>query len=97
MARGYTRAMNALRDEFFAVGRARSEPADPDIRSLSDCWLCLSPIDYIADPHTTPDSHNFDHYKIVRDFRSCRTIRRTSVTRTWPATSPAARRHPASA
>jgi hypothetical protein len=68
MARTNTRRMNLLRDEFFAEGRKQSQSPDADVRALSDCWLCKMPIDYVADPHSTPDSHNLDHYKVVRDF-----------------------------
>jgi hypothetical protein len=62
MARTNTRSDHKLRDEFFAEGKAQSESDDPDIRALSDCWLCRSAIDYIAAPSSTPDSHNLDHY-----------------------------------
>jgi len=68
MARTNTRRMHALRDEFFAAGKAQSQSDDTAVRELSDCWLCDSAIDYVADPHTTPDSHNLDHYKTVKDF-----------------------------
>ena len=67
MARTNTRRMHVLRDEFFAEGKAQSESPDPDVRVLSDCWLCRSPIDYVAQPHTTSDSHNLDHYFAVDD------------------------------
>ncbi|TFD41775.1 hypothetical protein E3T37_03545 [Cryobacterium sp. TMT2-10] len=59
--------MHALRDEFFEEGRTQSRSSDPDVRVLSDCWLCRSAIDYVADPHTTADSHNLDHYHTVHD------------------------------
>ena len=65
MARTNSRRMHALRDEFFSLGKAQSQSDDPDIRKLSDCWLCLAPIDYVADPSSTPDSHNLDHYHPV--------------------------------
>ena len=68
MARTNTRRMNKLRDEFFAEGKAQSRSDDPEIRALSDCWLCRSAVDYIADPHTTSDSHNLDHFKAVKYF-----------------------------
>ena len=67
MARTNTRRMNLLRDEFFAEGRKLSESADPEVRALSNCWLCTLPIDYVADAHSTADSHNLDHFKTVRD------------------------------
>ena len=68
MARTNTRRMNKLRDEFFAEGRKLSESTFAETRALSDCWLCRMPIDYVAEPHSTPDSHNLDHFKTVRDF-----------------------------
>ena len=68
MARTNTRRMNLLRDEFFAEGRQQSGSDDPEVRVLSDCWLCKTSVDYVADAHTTPDSHNLDHYKTVKDF-----------------------------
>jgi 5-methylcytosine-specific restriction endonuclease McrA len=68
MARTNTRRMHVGRQEFFEQGRADSQSADPEVRALSDCWLCHSPIDYVADPHSTPDSHNLDHFKPVRDY-----------------------------
>ncbi|WP_104128223.1 hypothetical protein [Cryobacterium sp. Y57] len=68
MARSNTRRMNLLRDEFLAEGRKQSESDDPEVRDLSECWLCKMPIDYVADPHSTDDSHNLDHYFIVRDY-----------------------------
>ena len=68
MARTNTRRMNMLRDDFLAEGRKQSQSPDADERALSDCWLCRLPVDYVADAHTTPDSHNLDHYKTVKDF-----------------------------
>jgi hypothetical protein len=62
MARTNTRLDHQLRDAFFAEGKAQSESDDPEVRKLSDCWLCRTAIDYLADPGTTPDSHNLDHY-----------------------------------
>lgn len=44
--------MKRLRAEFFAAGRAADLP----------CWICTQKIDYDADPGTTPDSHELDHY-----------------------------------
>ena len=68
MARTNSRRMNKLRDEFFAEGKAQSQSDDPEIRALSDCWICRTAIDYVAEPHSTDDSHNLDHYYIVRDY-----------------------------
>ncbi|WP_198416819.1 MULTISPECIES: hypothetical protein [Cryobacterium] len=67
MARTNTRRMHALRDEFFQEGRTQSQSADSEVRVLSDCWLCLTAIDYVAEPHTTSDSHNLDHFHTVSD------------------------------
>lgn len=67
MARTNTRRMHTLRDEFFEEGRTHSRSDDPEVRVLSDCWLCRSAIDYVADPHSTQDSHNLDHYFTVHD------------------------------
>ena len=68
MARTNTRRMHTLRDDFFDEGKAQSLSEDAKVRKLSDCWLCDSAVDYVADPHTTPDSHNLDHYKAVKHF-----------------------------
>lgn len=65
MVRKNTRAMHKGRQEFFEEGRRLD--ADPATRHLSVCWLCAGRIDYDAAPHTTPDSHNLDHYHSVRD------------------------------
>ena len=54
-----TRRMKKLRGEFFREGQRLD--ADPATRHLADCWLCGQRIDYLAAPHTTPDSHNLDH------------------------------------
>lgn len=64
-ARTNSRLMHRLRDEFFLEGKQLD--ADPDTRHLSVCWLCRGRIDYDADPGTTPDSHNLDHYHPVKD------------------------------
>jgi 5-methylcytosine-specific restriction endonuclease McrA len=68
MARTNTRRMHTLRDEFFTEGRQQSQSDDPEVRALSHCWLCRTAIDYVAEPHTTPDSHNLDHFKPFRDY-----------------------------
>lgn len=67
MTRTNTRRMHTLRDKFFAEGKAQSESPDPEVRALSFCWLDNSAIDYTAEPHTTSDSHNLDHYYTVHD------------------------------
>lgn len=65
-----TRNMHKLRKEFYLQGKraaARRNPEvlfDPDC----DCWLCEQQIDYIADPSSTPESHNLDHYYSVDDY-----------------------------
>lgn len=55
--------MKKLRAAFFADGKRLD--ADPETRDQANCWLCKQRIDYIAAPHTTPDSHNLDHYHPV--------------------------------
>jgi hypothetical protein len=57
--------MVQLTKDFYLAGRALSLSDDPEERKQSDCWLCHLPIDYVADPNTTPDSHNLDHYYTV--------------------------------
>lgn len=51
-ARVSTRAFQKARDRFFAEGLKDDAP----------CWLCGQPIDYAAQPGTTDDSHELDHY-----------------------------------
>lgn len=51
-ARVSTRAFQKARDRFFAEGLKDGAP----------CWLCGQPIDYAAQPGTTDDSHELDHY-----------------------------------
>lgn len=51
-ARVSTRAFQKARDRFFAEGQQYDAP----------CWLCGQPIDYAAQPGTTDDSHELDHY-----------------------------------
>lgn len=51
-ARVSTRAFQKARDRFFAEGLKEDAP----------CWLCGQPIDYAAQPGTTDDSHELDHY-----------------------------------
>jgi hypothetical protein len=55
--------MNELRRVFFEEGRRLD--ADPSTRDQSVCWICLGRIDYDAEPGSTPDSHNLDHYHTV--------------------------------
>ena len=55
-----TRRMKRLRADFFAEGKRLD--ADLTTRHLANCWLCKGRIDYLAEPSTTPDSHNLDHY-----------------------------------
>lgn len=61
-----TRAMHVGRQSFFEEGKRLD--ADPETRHLSICWLCKERINYDVDPHTTPDSHNLDHFRTVRDY-----------------------------
>ena len=63
MARTNTRRMHKLRDEFFAEGKLLDAAGDP----AANCWRCGMRIDYEAAPNTTPDSHNYGHFKSVRD------------------------------
>ncbi|WP_220490856.1 hypothetical protein [Tessaracoccus sp. MC1627] len=65
MRRPDSRRMKKLRAEFFEQGRRLD--ADPATRHLANCWLCKQRIDYVADPSTTPDSHNLDHYTPFAD------------------------------
>lgn len=53
--------MKRLRAAFFAEGKRLD--ADPATRHLADCWLCGERVNYQVDQHTTPDSHNLDHFK----------------------------------
>lgn len=64
--RTHTRRDHKLRTEFFLEGKRLD--ADPETRHLADCHLCKQRIDYDVAPHTTPDSHNLDHYFPVEDF-----------------------------
>lgn len=66
MARVDTRAMKRARAEFFTEGQRLD--ADPETRHLANCWLCKQRIDYTAEPSSTPDSHNLDHYLPVSDY-----------------------------
>jgi hypothetical protein len=68
VARTNSRNMHTLRDEFFEEGKAQSRSPDPEIRKLSDCWLCRTAIDYEVDPSSTPDSHNLDHFHPVSKY-----------------------------
>ncbi|WP_367147211.1 hypothetical protein AB0870_08315 [Microbacterium proteolyticum] len=59
-----TRRFNELRADFFEEGKRLDAEGDP----RANCWLCLLKIDYTVEPNTTPDSHNLDHYYVVRDY-----------------------------
>lgn len=59
-----SRLSHRLRDEFLEEGRRLAAVGDP----AADCWLCHEPVDYVAAPNTTPDSHNLDHYYPVEDY-----------------------------
>jgi len=61
MARTNTRRMHALRQQFFLEGKELDAAGDP----TADCWMCKERIDYEAEPGSTPDSHNLDHYHSV--------------------------------
>lgn len=60
-SRTNSRRMHKLRAEFFAEGKRLDKAGD----KAADCWLCRTKIDYDAEPNTTPDSHNLDHYHSV--------------------------------
>lgn len=55
-----SRRMQKLRAEFFAEGKRLD--ADPATRPASVCWLCGQRVDYDADPGSSDDSHELDHY-----------------------------------
>lgn len=63
MPRSNTRRMHQLRAEFFDEGKQLAAAGDPE----ANCWRCKLPIDYEAEPHSTPESHNLGHYRSVRD------------------------------
>lgn len=56
-----TRRMHLLRDQFFAEGKRLDAAGDP----AANCWICKGSIDYEAEPGSTEQSHNLDHYKSV--------------------------------
>lgn len=60
-----SRRMKRLRHAFFLEGQRLD--AVPETRDLAACWLCKQRIAYDVDPHTTPDSHNLDHYIPIAD------------------------------
>lgn len=60
LARVNSRRMRILREQFFQQGKAQD--ADPVTRAKANCWLCNMRIDYDAQPGTTDDSHELDHY-----------------------------------
>ena len=55
--RSNSRRMHMLRQEFFEQGKKLAAEEDP----AANCWICTEPIDYDANPGTTPDSHELDH------------------------------------
>lgn len=57
-ARKNSRRMHQLRTDFFEEGKRLDAEGDPD----ANCHICHGLIDYDAEPGTTPDSHNLDHY-----------------------------------
>lgn len=61
MARTNSRRMHAAREQFFQKGKELDAKGDP----AANCWLCKERIDYSAEPHSTPESHNLDHYHPV--------------------------------
>lgn len=61
--RSSSRRMKQLREDFFQQGKALDAVGDP----AADCWICGQSIDYDAAPHSTPDSHNLDHYYPVSE------------------------------
>lgn len=65
-ARTNTRRDHLLREEFFAEGQRLSR--DSETEAKSRCWLCGESIDYDAPANSTPESHNLDHFKPVRDY-----------------------------
>ncbi|MCU1482934.1 MAG: 55, gp55 [Subtercola sp.] len=64
MARTNTAADHRLREEFFAEGKRLDAQGDP----AANCWICSQRVDYQVAPNTTPDSHNLDHFKPVRNY-----------------------------
>lgn len=58
MPRVETRQMRKLRADFFAEGARLDAIDDP----AADCWICKRAINYRADPGTTDDSHELDHF-----------------------------------
>ena len=56
-----TRRRKRLRKDFFSEGQRLD--AGPATRHLANCWICQQRIDYTAEPNSTPDSHNLDHYR----------------------------------
>lgn len=63
--RSSSRRMKAGRQAFFDEGKRLD--ADPSTRDQSVCWICGMRIDYDAPPHSSPDSHNLDHYHPVSE------------------------------
>ena len=58
--RSTSRHMKQLTRNFFEQGKRLD--ADPATRVQATCWICRQRIDYDADPGTTEDSHELDHY-----------------------------------
>ncbi len=61
MARTESRRYKTLKRAFFTQGRDADRRRDP----TADCWICRQRIDYDADPGSTPESHELDHYHPV--------------------------------
>lgn len=59
-----TRRFKKLKDDFYQQGKAQDAQSDP----AADCWICKKRIDYDAEPGTTDDSHELDHYFPVSDY-----------------------------
>ena len=63
MARTSTRRFHQLRADFFEEGKRLDGVGDES----ANCWMCKQPIDYNVPAHTTPESHNLDHYHTVTE------------------------------
>lgn len=63
-ARVDSRRMKKLRAEFFQEGKRLNAEGDP----AANCWMDGEPIDYDADPGSSPQSHELDHYYPVEDY-----------------------------
>lgn len=56
-----SRRFKADRKAFYADGKRLDSIGDP----AADCWICKGKIDYDAQPGTTDESHELDHYYAV--------------------------------